>query len=140
MVEIRELKSKEEMLSNLSVLQQMYEHLTLEDYSQMLDEMLPHNYGQIAAFLEGQCVGISGYWIHTKLWTGRILEMDNVVVTESHRNQKIGQKMTDFLIEKANNLNCTKMVLDAFVGNHKAHKFYFKNGFIIKGFHFVKQL
>ena len=140
MVEIRELHSKEEMLDNLTILQQMYDHLTKENYSQMLDQMLPHNYGQIAAFLDGKCVGVSGFWVHTKLWTGRILEMDNVVVSEEKRSIGIGQKMTDFLVEKAKNLDCKKIVLDAFVGNYKAHKFYFKNGFIAKGFHFVKEL
>ena len=32
------------------------------------------------------------------------------------------------------------MMLDAYVENFKAHKFYYREGFIARGFHYLKKL
>jgi hypothetical protein len=48
--------------------------------------------------------------------------------------------MTDFVEQKALNLCCTNIVLDAYTHNFKAHRFYYNQGFGAKGFHFVKIL
>ena len=58
---IKELTSKEQMLEFLSVMQELYPELSADYYGEMLDKMLPHNYGQIAVFEGDQCLGISGY-------------------------------------------------------------------------------
>ena len=139
MVEIFEISEKSEMLKNLSVIQQMYSDLTLESYSELLDEMLPHNYGQIGAFVDGECIGVSGYWIHTKIWCGKCLEMDNVVVDQEHRSQGIGKLMEQFLEKKAKENGCKMMSLDAYVDNFPVHKFYVNQGYIARGYHFIKR-
>ncbi len=139
-LQVKELETKEQMLLHLSLMQQMYAHLDEENYGKMLDQMIPNNYGQIGVFLDEKCIGISGFWIHTKLWVGKILEMDNVLVDETHRGAGAGKLLSDFLTKKAKQENCQAMVLDAFVGNYKAHKFYYNQGFVAKGYHFVKRL
>ena len=63
---IKELTSKEQMLEYLSVIQELYPALTADYYGEMLDKMLPHNYGQIGVFDGDRCLGISGYWTGTK--------------------------------------------------------------------------
>ena len=90
-MEIKELKNKSEMLQHFEMLTEVYPKLSFDDYSNELDEMIPHNYGQIAVYKNGECVGMTGYWIGTKLWCGKYLELDNVVVSEKHRNQGIGK-------------------------------------------------
>jgi len=68
---IRELHGVEEMLCTLDVLQELYPSLTTENYLAELNDMLPNNrYGQVAVFDNDQCIGVSGYWIGTKLWCG----------------------------------------------------------------------
>jgi hypothetical protein len=47
MMTVRELVDKEEMLNHLTILNDLYPSLTLEEYSNELEIMLPHNYGQI---------------------------------------------------------------------------------------------
>jgi len=47
-MELKELISKEEMLQNFDLIREMYPSITLEEYSNELDIMLPHNYGQVA--------------------------------------------------------------------------------------------
>jgi GNAT superfamily N-acetyltransferase len=137
-MEIRELKTIDEMISHLSVMQELYPTLTEIQYYEMLSEMIPNNYGQIAVFENEKCIGISGYWIGTKLWCGKYLELDNVIVSKEYRSKGVGKILSDFLDNKAHLNNCTIQVLDAYTTNFKAHRFYYNQGFSPKGFHFVK--
>lgn len=139
-MELKELKTKEEMLLHLDVLQALYPNLNALDYEKELSFMLQHNYGQVAVFDEQKCVGISGYWIGNKLWCGKYLEMDNVIVLESHRSKGVGKLMSDYLNQKALDEGCTMLALDAYTTNFKAHRFYYNQGFAPKGFHFIKVL
>jgi GNAT superfamily N-acetyltransferase len=137
---IRELNGKEEMLKYIDVLQDLYPTITLDEYSADLDQMLPHNYGQVAVFEDDVCLGISGFWIGTKLWCGKYLELDNIVVRKEARSKGVGQVIFDYLTNKAMQENCHMMSLDSYTSNYKAHKFFYNNDFAPKGFHFIRIL
>lgn len=139
-ITIREIYSKSEMLENWSIIVQAYPNLSLKKYAQILDNMLPHNYGQIGAFIEDKCVGVSGYWIQWKIWCDKCLEMDNVVVATEFRSQGIGKLLEEFLVQKAKEKGCDMMALDAYVDNFKVHKFYVNQGYHARGYHFIKHL
>lgn len=139
-MEIRDLTTKEEMLANLCVLQEVYPSLTLEEYSRELDEMLPHRYGQVGVFEGNQCLGVSGYWLGTKLWCGKYLELDNVVVAEAHRSKGVGKLIFDYLLEKGQREGVTMLALDSYTSNFKAHKFFYNEGYAPCGFHFINIL
>ncbi|MGO4820088.1 MULTISPECIES: GNAT family N-acetyltransferase [unclassified Flavobacterium] len=128
------------MLAQIGVMQQLYPKLSKEKYASYLQEMIPHNYTQIAVFDENVCVGITGCWFSTKLWSGKYLEIDNFVVHPDHRSKGIGKLLTDYVEQKAIDLACTNIVLDAFTTNFAAHRFYYNQGYGPKGFHFVKIL
>jgi len=137
---VRELVDKAEMLEQLSVLNELYPKLTLEEYSVELDEMLPHRYGQVAVFDENECIAISGFWIGNKLWVGKYLELDNIIVREKYRSQGVGKLMFDFLEKKAKEQQCNMLSLDSYTNNFNAHKFFYNEGFAPRGFHFIKLL
>jgi len=137
---IRELTTLEEMLPHLDVLQHLYPKLTIERYKEMLKDMLPNNYTQIAVYENDKCVAISGCWLGTKLWCGKYLELDNVIVHPEHQMKGIGKLISAYLEEKAKEIGCTILVLDAYTTNFQAHRFYYNQGFGPKGFHFVKVL
>lgn len=139
-MEIRELNSKAEMLENYTLLTEVYPELTIEEYSKELDDMLPHNYGQVAVYEGENCLGLTGYWIGTKLWCGRYLELDNVVVSKKYRSKGAGKKLFDFMQKKAEEENCNMLALDSYSDNFKAHKFFYGQGFIPRGFHFINIL
>jgi GNAT superfamily N-acetyltransferase len=135
---IRELNGKEEMLQYLEVMQDLYPTLTYEDYSHDLDNMLSHNYGQVGVFDGTSCIGISGFWIGTKLWCGKYLELDNIIVKKEYRSKGAGQLIFDFLHAKASEEGCHMMSLDSYTTNYKAHKFFYNNDFAPRGFHFIR--
>ncbi len=139
-LQIKELSTKQEMLDQFEVMQHLYTKFTLEKYDSYLTEMIPHNYNQIAVFEHGICIGISGLWSGTKLWSGKYLEIDNFIVHPDHRKKGVGKMMTDYIDAKAKETGCTMIVLDAFTGNFAAHRFYYNQGYAPKGFHFLKIL
>jgi GNAT superfamily N-acetyltransferase len=140
MLTVRELVDKQEMINNISVLQVLYPSLTLEEYEDELEQMLAHNYGQVGVFDGENCLGISGFWIGTKLWCGKYLELDNIVVVKKYRSQGIGKLIFDFLHKKAMEHDCTMLSLDSYTTNFKAHKFFYNEGYSPKGFHFINIL
>lgn len=139
-MKIKELTTIKEMLAQIETIRFLYLNISEEKYEAYLSQMVPHNYTQIGVFDEQQCLGITGCWSATKLWTGKYLEIDNFVVHPDYRSKGIGKLLTDYIEQKANSLECSSIVLDAFTGNFGAHRFYYNQGYAPKGFHFVKIL
>jgi GNAT superfamily N-acetyltransferase len=137
---IKELTTIEEMLANIEVMRFLYPTFTLEKYESYLVEMIPHNYKQVAVFENEICVAVSGFWSGTKLWSGKYIEIDNFIVHPDHRSKGLGKMMTDYVDALAKETGCTMIVLDAFTGNFTAHRFYYNQGYVPKGFHFLKIL
>jgi GNAT superfamily N-acetyltransferase len=138
---LRELTTLEDMLEQFTVLQELYPTLTRDSYQQHLEVMLLTNqYGQVAVFDRDCCVAVSGFWIGTKLWCGKYLEIDNLIVSQHTRSNGVGKLMVDFLIEKAQQESCTLVALDSYTTNFKAHKFFYNRSFEPRGFHFIRVL
>lgn len=120
---------------------QSYPDLDEKEYSDIVKEMTKlSNFKMIGTFVDGKIVGISGYVISRMFYCSKFLRISNLIVDKNHRNRRIGTKMIDFLEEKARNNNCKHIILDSFIGNKKSHSLYFREGFFIRGFHFMKKL
>ncbi|WP_333876337.1 GNAT family N-acetyltransferase [Flavobacterium sp.] len=137
---IKELTSVAEMVAQLPMMQLLYPEMTLERYEQFLHQMVPKAYRQIAVFEENTCVGLTGLWSGTKLWTGKYLEIDNFIVHPDYRKKGIGKCITDYVAKKAEESGCTCVVLDAFTANFEAQRFYYNQGYVPRGFHFIKTI
>jgi GNAT superfamily N-acetyltransferase len=137
---IRETYNADEMVKYLSVLNELYPNLTAEEYLADLHEMIPHNYGQVLVFEDEECLGICGFWIGKKLWCGKYLELDNIVVAAKHRSKGVGKLIFNHLRKKAQENGCTMMALDSYTTNYKAHKMFYNEGFAPRGFHFINIL
>lgn len=139
-MEIKELTSLDDMLPQYDLMHLMYSKMTIEKYASFLKVMIPNNYSQVGVFEKGQCIGVTGIWFGTKLWSGKFIEIDNFIVHPDYRSKGIGHMICDFVEAKAKSLGCTNIVLDAYTTNFPAHRFYYNQGFGPKGFHFVKIL
>ncbi|MBC7641974.1 MAG: GNAT family N-acetyltransferase [Flavobacterium sp.] len=137
---IKELSTIKEMELQFEMITHLYPNLPLHKYAAYLQEMIPHNYKQLAIFENDVCVAMTGFWFGTKLWTGKYIEIDNFIVHPNHRMKGLGKIMTDYLQQKAKDLSCTCIALDAFTGNFNAHRFYYNQGYEPRGFHFIKTI
>lgn len=139
-VAFRKLLSVEDMLPNWRLIVQLTPALTEATYSALLAEMVRHNYYQVVAEASGEPVAVSGYWIGHKLYSGKYMEIDNFVVDEAHRSSGVGKQLLDWLEAEARREGCALLMLDAYVENFKAHRFYYRHGFHARGFHYLKHL
>jgi len=102
--------------------------------------MARNNFKMVGAFLGDKLVGVSGYWILRMLYCGRYIQVSSFIVEEEKRGLGIGQKILKELQKIGRELGCEKIILDSFTENKKSHPLYFREGFHIRGFHFMKDL
>ena len=138
--ELKILTQKAEMLPIFPLFSQLNATVGAADYAAMLDDMLAHGYRMLVVFEKKEPVGLSGFWVTTKFYSGKYLELDNVVVAETHRSAGIRKLMCDFLEDLARAEGVKTLMLDAYLENHKAHAFYEREGFEKKGYHFLKKI
>jgi len=99
----------------------------------------PH-YHLVGAFAGDALAGVCSAWIATKIWCGRYLEIDNLVVDPEQRSGGIGTLLIQHLEALGRERDCKILVLDSYTSNHPSHRLYHRLGFEIWGFHFIKPI
>ena len=111
---------------------------TMRDY---LAEMFKFpTYHCFGLWQNGKLVATSNGWITVRFYSGKQLEVDNVIVDPDLRSQGVGKYFFTHIQDWALQNDCKTIELNTFVQNSKSHKFYFNEGYKILGFHFQKQL
>lgn len=99
----------------------------------------PH-YQLVGAFAGGRLAGVCGAWIATRIWCGRYLEIDNLVVDPGFRSSGIGTRLIAHFEQVAREMDCRVLTMDSYTFNHGSHRLYHRLGFEIWGFHFIKPI
>jgi GNAT superfamily N-acetyltransferase len=140
-VVIKKLNSKSEIASVFPILIQHHKHITKENFLRNIDEILSEkNYQMIAAFIEDKMVGIAGYWVLTRFYSDKYVQVGNMVVDEQHRSTGVGKTILDFIENEGKKRGCQHFILDSRLDNKKSHDFYLREGFEIMGYHFMKDI
>jgi len=96
---------------------------------------------QLAFIAEGgTVVAVAGYRIHTTLFMGRNLYVDDLVTSSNARSNGYGKALIDWLRNVARESGCTHLHLDSGTQRHRAHRFYLRQGMDIESFHFSEKL
>ena len=132
---------KEDILIIIPLLKKLgSENVSEELLKERCKEMAQQNYKCIGIYDGEKLMGICGMWFQTRHYSGRSLEVDHVVIDEAYRNQGIGNNLMEFVYDYAKNKTCNWVELNTYVSNFPSHKFYYNQGFVAKGYHFVKPL
>ena len=99
----------------------------------------PH-YQQVGAFSGDKLVGLAGAWITTKIWCGKFLEIDNLVVHPDQRSGKIGTRLIEYFEAIAREEGCKMVTLGSYTSNYPSHRLYHRLNYEIWGYHFIKPL
>ena len=86
----------------------------------------------------GKLVAASNGWITVRFYSGKQLEVDNVIVDPDLRSKGVGKYFFACIQDWAVKHECNTIELNTYVQNSKSHKFYFNEGYVILGFHFQK--
>lgn len=121
--------------------QQLNPNLTLEQIKNYLLQMFDlETYNCFGIFLNGKLVGISSAWSTVRLYSGKQLEVDNVVIDSSQQSKGLGKLFFEFIEDWAKKNEYKTIELNTYVQNSKSHKFYYNLGYSILGFHFWKNI
>jgi GNAT superfamily N-acetyltransferase len=136
---IIELTEETQFLRTYPLLAALNPSLTYEQFTQRLTKIRTQAYRCIAYTDEmGEYLGICGFWYGTRFWCGDFIDIDHFVVREGIRAEGIGKQMLAWIEAEAARLGCDQTGLDCYVTHDRAHRFYFREGYIIKGYHFTK--
>ena len=110
---------------------------TKDYFLQMFDSQ---NYICFGVFLNEELVGISSAWTTVRLYSGKQLEVDNVIIDKAQQSKGLGKLFFEYIENWAKEKEYKTIELNTYVQNSKSHKFYYNLGFDILGFHFLKRL
>lgn len=137
----KKIESQDDLILAFSLVQELNPSLTLEKYLVLFEEMKAlGNYELLLAYEKESLVGICGYWIASKFYCGRYLEIDNFIIDAAYRSHNYGSEFVSHIEEIARAENCDCIMLDAYLENKRGHAFYERNGYKARGYHFIKEL
>ncbi|MFR0679201.1 GNAT family N-acetyltransferase [Dysgonomonas mossii] len=133
------LSSKD--IPEISILgQQLNPSLSTDQILGRLTQMFEYpNYRCFGLYIGQELMGIVSGWITVRLYSGKQIELDNAIIESSVQSQGLGKFFFDSVEAWAKQNQCCTIELNTYIENSKSHKFYFKEGYSILGFHFQKQ-
>jgi len=123
-----------------------------EPVHRQLRTALPAQYGakmrrvfaggaRMCVAVEGEAIaGVAVYRLYENTFAGRQLYVDDLVTDEAKRSAGVGRALLGYLEGKARALDVDHLALDSGTQRTLAHKFYFREGFVVNSFHFGKKL
>jgi GNAT superfamily N-acetyltransferase len=125
----------------LPVLEDLRPHLSAETFAAVYAEGHPQGLRFTAAYDdEGRCAGVAGWRLVATTVALRKLYVDDLVVAAAHRSEGIGAALLRELERRACDAGCRVLDLDSGADREDAHRFYFREQFVIRGFHFLRRL
>ena len=130
------LTTPKQMLAAFEVMSHMYPDLSQDEFLELLAGMVHKGYSMIGVIDEqGKCIGAAGYWIGVRLYCRKFIQIDNLVVLPEKRGKQAGKMMMDEIKQIGREEGCQRVILDTYVENFDAHRFFYREGFIIRGYH-----
>lgn len=103
--------------------------ITLEQYERDFED----NIFDVFVALDNQkMIGIALYYIGYSTWKGKMLYLDDFFVLPEYRNQKVGEKLFNVIIEEAKEQQCNLIKWQVLDWNTEAQRFYQKYNAIIE--------
>jgi GNAT superfamily N-acetyltransferase len=138
---IKRLLTLEEIYSTYPLVVQLTPELSEERFRLIQQEMCKDGYCCIGAYcMEGELLGMCGYWVRHRFYCGKGFHIDNIVSATGIRGRGVGSVLMEWVEEEARTQGCDHIVLDTYLECKDAHAFYLTQGLTIRGLHFMRKL
>jgi GNAT superfamily N-acetyltransferase len=85
-------------------------------------------FGFFVAETAAGIMGIAHYYYRYSTWNGKVLYLEDLVVTESERGKGLGKKLLDRIVQQADEDNCRLCIWQVLDWNEPSINFYKKIG------------
>lgn len=120
-----------ELIKELALFERAPEKVT--NTVELMQEEDKYFHSIVAEKEDGEIVGMAIYFFAYYTWVGKSLYLDDIVVKESFRGNKIGTKLLDKVIEFGKVNNCKRIRWQVLDWNINAIEFYRKYGAKLDG-------
>ncbi|MGE5355549.1 MAG: N-acetyltransferase family protein [Deltaproteobacteria bacterium] len=120
-----------ELIKELALFERAPEKVT--NTVELMQEENHYFQSLVAEKEDGEIVGMAIYFFAYYTWVGKSLYLDDIVVKEKYRGNKIGTKLLDKVIEFGNENNCKRIRWQVLDWNTDAIEFYKKYGARLDG-------
>ena len=140
-LQIRHIENDSELATSFAVMQELRPHLRdPASYAVRIAHQRTQGYRLLAAWQDQTIVGLAGYRLMDNLLYDRFIYVDDLIVTASMQRSGLGERLLDAVRQQARALNCKHFVLDTGLHMALAQRFYFRQGLLARGMHFVQPL
>jgi|SRR6476620_1172082 len=139
-LEILESHTVQDMQFTYSVINQLRDKLTFDEFLNRVRLAQPTGYKLFYALIGEKVVGAIGLRILDDLCWGHHLYIDDLVVDESLRSQGIGRKLMKYVENLAHSEQCQYIRLASGISRTEAHNFYEGLGYQKTSFAFALKL
>jgi GNAT superfamily N-acetyltransferase len=128
----------DEILATRDVMLQLRPEVRPDAYVSTVRRLMSSIDYRVAAAVDARIVrAVAGYRIYEMLYCRRLMSVDDLVTDEHSRSSGFGRELLDWLKAEAVTNDCCHVHLDSRVQRARAHRFYFREDFMIEGFHFM---
>lgn len=137
-VSIFECLTAQEEASTYPVMRQLRPHINDQDYGNAVQRVKADGGRLIAAQQDGRVVGCSMFRPQYRLVSGPMIYVDDLVTDAACRSAGVGAALLDWIEEEARRSGVALVMLDSGTQRTLAHRFYFRQGYVVKAFNFQK--
>ena len=134
MMKIIELNTPQQVTAACDLLEQMYPNQPPERVHDYIPKMLEEGWKMIGIFDGDRCDATIMYITGIRMFCGKYLQSDSLFIRPEARRQGYSAALFDWLENKANELGCDRLILESLVESFNAHKFFFQQGYHIRGY------
>lgn len=109
------------------------------DYRAKMEGVFAGGARMAVAVTDAAIAGVAVYRRYEDTATGIKFYVDDLVADEASRSRGVGHALIEYLGSAARDAGCDCLVLDSGTQRQQAHKFYFREGFLITSFNFKKR-
>ena len=130
-----------EILATRDLMLKLRPNIAPDEYLSIVRRMMQRDGYRLVMLTEhGRVRAVAGFRFNEMLARGRFMYVDDLVTDESYRSRGFGKALLDWLKDRAREHGCEQLHLDSSVQRALAHRFCFREGMIISGYHFTLTL
>lgn len=135
------LTEENQLGSAFALMKELRPHLSDKAmFCAQMARQFQQRYQLLGARLGDDLVGLIGFRALENLLYGRFVYVDDLLVTTAQRRSGIGAQLLATVRRVAREKGCAHLVLDTGLHMPLAQRFYFREGLLAKGMHFVQAL